>query len=93
MNTYTAMLLVIVALFALMAYRAFRSGTTTDYLLGAAQCVGLLFLLTNYRQPGLYLLLITALAYLLSQFLTGARPISRLLPVVGAFAIVLYLMI
>jgi hypothetical protein len=41
----------------------------------------------------LYLLLITAFAYLLSQILTGAKPISRLLPLAGAAAIVLSLSI
>jgi hypothetical protein len=75
-----------------MAFRAFRSASTMDFLLGVAQSVGLLLLLSNYRQFALSLLLITALAYLLSQIVTGARPISRLLPIVGAAIIVLTLL-
>ena len=80
--------LVIAALFLLMAFRAFRSGSAMDYLLSAAQCVGLLLLFTQYREYAYYLLLFTACAYFLSQVLTGARLISRLLPLAGAFTIV-----
>ena len=87
-----AIYIAIAALFLLMAFRAFRSASTMDYLLGATQCVGLLLLLSNYRQFALYLLLITALAYLLSQIVTGAKPISRLLPVAGAATIALSLL-
>lgn len=85
--------LVIAALFSLMAFRAFRSGSPVDYLLGATQCVGLLLLFGNFRQLGSYLLLVTACAYLLSQILTGARLASRLLPLAGAAAIALSLLI
>ena len=92
MNEISAIYLVVVALFSLMAFRAMRSASTMDYLLGATQCVGLLLLLTNYYQFASYLLLITALAYLLSQIVTGARPISRLLPLAGAASIVLSLL-
>lgn len=91
MNDFPAIYIVLTALFSLMAFRAFRSGSNMDYLLGAAQCVGLLLLLSNYRQVASYLLLITALAYLLSQMLTGAKPISRLLPLAGAATIILAL--
>ena len=56
-----------------------------------SQGVGLLLLLSNYFQAASYLLLITALAYLLSQIVTGARPISRLLPLAGAASIILSL--
>ena len=73
--------------FLLMAYRAFRSGSATDYLLCATQCVGLLLLLSEYRQLALYLLLLSAIAYLISQIMTGARPISRLLPIVGVLSV------
>lgn len=83
---------VVAALFSLMAFRAFRSASTLDYLLGATQCVGLLMLLSYYRQFALYLLLLSALAYLLSQMVTGARPVSRLLPIVGAATVVLSLL-
>ena len=92
MNDFPAIYIAIAALFLLMAFRAFRSASTMDYLLGATQCVGLLLLLSNYRQFALYLLLITALAYLLSQIVTGAKPISRLLPVAGAATIALSLL-
>ena len=92
MNDFPVIYIVIAALFSLMAFRAFRSASTMDYLLGATQCVGLIFLLSNYRQFALYLLLITAFAYLISQIMTGAKPISRLLPVVGAATIVLSLL-
>ena len=91
MNDFPVIYIVIAVLFSLMAFRAFRSATTMDYVLCATQCVGLLLLLSNYRQVASYLLLITALAYLLSQIVTGARPVSRLLPIVGAAAIVLSL--
>lgn len=80
----------VAALFSLMAFRAFRSASTMDYLLGATQCAGLLLLLlSDYRQLASYLLLITALLYLLSQIVTGARPVSRLLPLAGVVMITL----
>ena len=84
----------VTALFALMAFRAFRSGSRLDYLLGAVQCVGLLLLLmTNFRTFALGLLLVTALAYLASQIVTGARVISRVLPLAGFSLIVLALLV
>jgi hypothetical protein len=84
--------MVIAALFLLMAFRAIRSGSTTDYLLAATQCVGVLLLLSPYRDAASYLLLLTAAAYLVSQILTGARLVSRLLPLAGAAVIVLSLL-
>lgn len=92
MNDFPMIPILVAALFSLMAFRAFRSASTMDYLLGATQCVGLLLLLSSYRQLALYLLLITALVYLVSQIMTGARPISRLLPLAGAATIVLSLL-
>ena len=92
MNDFSAIFIVVVALFSLMAFRAIRSASTMDYLLGGTQCVGVLLLLSNYRQFAYYLLLITALAYLISQIVTGARPISRLLPLAGAASVVLALL-
>ena len=92
MTDFPAIYIVIAALFLLMAFRAFRSASITDYLLGATQCVGLLLLLTNYRDLASYLLLITALAYLLSQIVTGAKLISRLLPIAGVAAVALSLL-
>ena len=92
MNDFSVIFIVVAALFSLMAFRAIRSASTMDYLLGATQCVGLLLLLSNYYQLASYLLLITALAYLLSQIVTGAKPISRLLPLAGAASIVLFLL-
>jgi hypothetical protein len=92
MNDFPAIYIVVAALFSLMAFRAFRSASTMDYLLCATQCVGLLLLLSNYRQFASYLLLATALAYLVSQIVTGAKPISRLLPIVGSATIVLSLL-
>ncbi|MCB1703615.1 MAG: hypothetical protein KDI17_02075 [Halioglobus sp.] len=77
------------ALFALMAFRAIRSGTALDYLLGASQVIGVLLLFTAYREVACYLLLASAIAYLVSQLLTGARAISRLLPLAGAVAVAL----
>jgi hypothetical protein len=91
MNDFPVIDIVVVALFSVMAFRAFRSASTMDYLLCATQCVGLLLLLSKYHLLGSYLLLITALAYWLSQLVTGARPISRLLPIAGAAAIALSL--
>lgn len=93
MNDFPAIYIAVTALFSLMVFRTFRSASKMDYLLGATQCVGLLLLLSSYRQIALYLLLLTALAYLLSQVVTGARPISRLLPLAGAATIVLSLLL
>jgi hypothetical protein len=92
MNDFSVIYIVVAALFSLMAFRAFLSASTMDYLLCATQCVGLLLLLSNYRQFASYLLLITALAYLLSQIVTGAKPVSRLLPIAGFAAIILSLL-
>ncbi len=92
MNDFPAIFVLVAVLFSLMAFRAFRSASTMDYLLGTTQCIGLLLLMSNYGQFASYLLLITALAYLLSQVVTGAKPISRLLPVAGAASIVLSLL-
>jgi len=92
MNYTPALYILIVALYSLMVFRAFRSGTAADYVLGAAQCTGLLLLLGDLRVYGLYCLLFTAAAYLLSQIVTGARPVSRLLPLAGA-AVVLILLL
>lgn len=92
MNDFPVIYIVVAALFSLMAFRAFRSASALDYLLGTTQCIGLVLLLSNYRQFALYFLLITALAYLLSQIMTGARPISRLLPIAGVGAVVLSLL-
>ena len=92
MNEFLIVDSIIAALFALMAFRAIRSASVTDYVLAGTQCVGLLLLLSDYRHFGLYLLLITALAYLVSQVLTGARLISRSLPLAGATMILLALL-
>lgn len=91
MNIFDFTYVAILILFSLMALRAFRSGSATDYLLCGAQFIGLLAMLGSYRQIGAYLLLITALAYLASQVVTGARPISRSLPIAGALVSVLYI--
>ena len=87
MNDTSAALLITAVLFSLMAFRAFRSGTAADYVLGGTQCLGLLLLLSDYQTLACYLLLLTAAAYLLSQIPTGARVPSRLLPVAGAMAV------
>ena len=92
MNEFLVVHIIIAALFALMAFRAIRSASVTDYVLAGAQCVGLLLLLSDYRLVGLYLLLLTALAYLVSQIVTGARLISRSLPIAGAAIILLALL-
>lgn len=89
MSDFPVIDVLIAMFFSLMAFRAFRSGSATDYLLGGAQCVGLLLLLSSYHLFACYLLLVTAMVYLLSQIRTGARIISRLLPVAGAATIVL----
>jgi hypothetical protein len=93
MNGFPVATIVVAALFSLMAFRALRSGSASDYLLAATQCIGVLLLLSTYRQFALYFLLLTAAAYLLSQVVTGARPISRLLPMAGAAAILLALLL
>jgi hypothetical protein len=51
-----------------------------------------LLLLSTYRDAACYLLLLTAVAYLVSQILTGARLVSRLLPLAGAAVIALSLL-
>ena len=91
MTALVAAYIAVAALFSLMAFRAFRSASTTDYVLGGAQCIGVLLLLGAYRQWALYFLLITAGVYLISQLMTGAIAISRLLPFAGAVAIVVAL--
>jgi hypothetical protein len=76
-----------------MAFRAFRSGSAVDYLLCATQLVGvLLMLFSDFRQFASWLLLASAFAYLVSQMLTGARLVSRLLPLAGAAAVALSLL-
>ncbi len=82
----------IAALFLLMAARAFRSGSRTDYALGTVQLLGVLALFSPWQYWALVLLLATAVGYLVSQVLTGARTISRLLPLAGAAMIVVALM-
>ena len=82
----------IAVLFLLMVARAIRSGSGADYLIAASLIAGLLLLLSPFQTVGLYLLLLGACAYLLSQVLTGARPVSRLLPVAGAVLVALALL-
>ena len=86
--TANLLMITIAAVFLLMAYRAIRSGSRLDNLLAATQILGVIALLTPYRVFALYLLLATAAAYLASQLMTGARRLSRLLPV-GAAALIL----
>ncbi len=92
MNELSWLYAPVIALFGLMAFRAFRSGSGTDLLLAGAQCVALLALITPYKVLGLYSLLVTAVLYLVSQVLTGARRISYLLPVAGFVAVLLTLL-
>ncbi len=92
MNEPLVVTAVIAVLFAVMAFRALRSGSATDYLLAGMQCAGILLLLSDYRVLACYLLLATSVAYLLSQIVTGARVASRLLPVAGAAAILFSLL-
>ena len=89
--TRFAVFAAITALFLLMAARAFRSGSRTDYALGTAQCLGVLGLFSPWQHWSLVLLLGTACAYLVSQIITGARTLSRLLPLAGAAAVVVAL--
>lgn len=87
MNDFSILTLLVAVLYSLMAFRAFRSGSAVDYVLGGTQCFGLVLFFTAYRDLACYLLLFTAFAYFLSQVLTGARLISRLLPLLGAATI------
>jgi len=89
MNDLLAIHSAVAVLFSFMAFRAFRSASAVDYLLASAQCAGLLLLLAGYYPFAYYFLLITAVAYLLSQVMTGARPVSRLLPLAGAALILM----
>lgn len=93
MTDFPPVFIVVVALFALMAVRAVRSGSVLDYLLAATQCIGLVLLFSAYREIACYLLLFTAFAYLVSQVLTGARLVSRLLPLAGAATILVALLV
>jgi hypothetical protein len=86
--TQYAIFAAIAALFLLMAARAFRSGSKSDCILGIAQCLGVLALFSPLQYWALLLLLGTACGYLVSQIVTGARTISRLLPLAGAAAVV-----
>ena len=85
--------LLVALLFALMAIRAVLSGSVADYLLAGVQGIGVLLLFSDYREFALWLLLASAAAYLLSQILTGARPLSRLLPLAGGAMVVLSLLL
>lgn len=93
MNDFSLFTPVVAMLFLLMAFRAFRSGSAMDYVLGGTQGFCLVLLFTPFRDVAYYLLLFTAFAYFLSQVLTGARLISRLLPLVGAVTILLALLV
>ncbi len=88
MTALPALHIVVGILFATMAFRAFRSASRVDYLLGLVQASGVLLLVLGvYPRIALFLLLVTAFAYLASQIATGARPLSRGLPVAGAVAV------
>ncbi len=90
-NVTDTIQVLVIALFSLMAFRAFRSGSTLDYLLGTAQAIGLALFLCKHIQFASYLLLVTAVAYFASQIATGARPVSRLLPLAGAISVIVVL--
>ena len=79
----TVLTVCIVALNAVMAVRAFQSGTTADRLLGAVLIVGLILLFTIPVLFSAYWLIAGAGAYLVSQVMTSARLLSRGLPIVA----------
>jgi hypothetical protein len=79
----TVLKVCIAALNALMAVRAFQSGTTTDRLLGSVLIVGLILLFTIPELFAAYWLIACASAYLISQVMTSARALSRGLPIVA----------
>ncbi len=92
MKVFSVIDVTVLALFTLMAIRAFRSRSKTDILLGLVQGAGLALMLSSCRESSLILLLLTAVVYLVSQLATGARPLSRLLPIGGAVAALLALL-
>ncbi|MFT6275314.1 MAG: hypothetical protein ACJAZ0_001408 [Halioglobus sp.] len=82
--------LCIVVLNAVMAFRAFQSGTLTDRLLGAVLVIGLILFFTIPTSFSACWLMACAGVYLVSQVMTSARPLSRGLPILaGALAGVL----
>jgi hypothetical protein len=93
MSAALVVTLLVALLFALMAVRAFLSGSVADYLLAGVQGIGVLLLFSDYRGVASWLLLASAAAYLLSQILTGARPLSRLLPLAGGVMVVILLLL
>jgi hypothetical protein len=72
-----------VALNGMMAVRAFQSGTKADRLLGAVLLIGLILMFTVPEQWAAYWLIACAGAYLISQVMTSARPLSRGLPILA----------
>lgn len=79
----TILLATTFALYALMALRALQSASFWDRVLAAALVVGLALLVVLPGPVASAWLLGCALAYLVSQVNTGARPLSRALPVVA----------
>jgi hypothetical protein len=71
-------------LFAVMAVRAFQSATLVDRALAVLLVVGVILLFAAPKTVAVYWLLACAAAYLVSQISTGARPVSRALPLLGA---------
>ncbi|MFT6050550.1 MAG: hypothetical protein ACJAZ0_001786 [Halioglobus sp.] len=71
------------ALNTIMALRAFQSGTVKDHLLGPVLIIGLILFFTISTSFSAYWLMACAGAYLVSQIITSARPLSRDLPVLA----------
>lgn len=66
----------------LMAIRAVQSGSKTDILLSMSLVTGAVMLFFAPPLVATLWITLTAIGYLVSQILTHARPISRVLPVV-----------
>ena len=73
----------VVLLYAVMAARAFQSGTTADRLLGVVLLVGLILIFTVPTPVAAWWLIACAGAYLISQIMTSARMLSRGLPMLA----------
>ncbi|CAA0079225.1 Uncharacterised protein [Halioglobus japonicus] len=93
MENFPVVSLLVALLFTLMAVRAFLSGSVLDYVLAGTQGIGVLLLFSQYHDVALWLLLASVVAYLLSQILTGARLVSRLLPLAGGAMVIVSLLL
>ena len=76
--------ILLLPLLLLMAWRAFRSGTAADRILGIFLAASVLLCLLAPPVASICAVLLVSAWYLASQIVTGARPLSRVLPLLAA---------